>query len=1159
MKTRISVIIPIYNVHEFLEECIDSVLAQTINEMELSDGYERNLQIILIDDGSTDDTADIAKIYVDRHENIEYHYEENQGLGHARNYGCEFAVGDYIVFLDSDDVISPNAYEWMYRAAVKNDSDMTIGNVWRFNSRRYMMSNIHQIAFNVDKDVTHITESPELFYDTTAWNKLIKRSFWDEHGFKFPEGILYEDIPVTMPMHYLANNVSIIHENCYLWRIREGKSQSITQTTAETKNLKDRLSVMRMVDEFYDKNVDDERLHHTKTMKWLKIDLKIFINKLKSVSEEESEEIISLLQEYINESIDKSEFENLNEFEQLEYEYLTDGNFKKLFDLLNFQYETLKLTKVYSKNSHVMFDCDKELFKKSPFIIDRYIRDGNNFKYLQSVNFKDDSAEIRGFTVIPGLNIDDFSDRQFSFYLVNATSRKRMPLAHEDVDTGNISSYDIRFGRNFSYKKAGYKLNIPYDDLMDNPDFAGENRILVSFTQDGITRNFFSGSAKQDLREKSDMQAKIHDNTYFRFKYTLKHEIIIEVMPIKSIFANASIENGNICIPAPEFCGDLFVHYPRDSLNEEEKIPFIWNGDDKCYTIGIDDVSKPKGQIIYGDGEVAVYNSKDLLAFHSESGQCIIDPSVDYYMDIYKFDNTTEVSSISHNNGRFDVTARLHAKGNFKPSSAELYFKDSLNLEKYHVCDGKFMDDGSITFILDFADKNITKNLYWSTHDLYVGYGEFETPLHMLHDYSQKCTKGLYDYTLCREEESRLRVKTHKNWPIYEDTPGKRLKHSKISYRAFLKLPMNKKRVIFESMWGSKYSCNPRYLYEYIDENYPDWECVWSMTDEHTPIKGNGKRVRRFSLKYFYYLATSKFFVNNVNFADHYAKRPGQIEIQTMHGTPLKTLGLDVPGDFPTKKREENFIRKCGHWNYLTVQSDFVAEISKRCFLFKEKFLKYGYPRTDILYTKNNETDIRKLKEKLGIPLDKKVILYAPTWRLKNKFDMMLDLESLKKSLSDEYVLILRLHHFSAKGWKQPPQDDFVYDLTDYDSIEEIYLISDIMITDYSSVMFDYAILNRPIILFAYDLDEYREKLRGLYVDIEDNAPGPILYTSQEVENAILNIDETIAESRPAFKKFQDKFIQYECENSSQRIFDEVMKEHGKESALNKIFRKIMP
>ena len=415
MKTRISVIIPIYNVHEFLEECIDSVLAQTINDLELTDGYERNLQIILIDDGSTDDTADIAKGYVDRYENIEYHYEENQGLGHARNYGCEFAVGDYIIFLDSDDVISPNAYEWMYTAAVKNGSDMTIGNVWRFNSKGTMMSNIHQTAFNVKKEVTHITESPELFYDTTAWNKLIKRSFWDEHGFKFPEGILYEDIPVTMPMHFLANNVSIVHENCYLWRIREGKSKSITQTTAETKNLTDRLSVMRMVDKFFDENVADEHLHHVKTMKWLKIDLKIFINKLKSLREDESQEIIRMLQEYINENIDRKEFQNLNEFDELEYEYLMEGDFKKLYDVLNFEFDTLKVTKVYQKGGHVMFDADKNLFKKSPFTIDRYVRENVNFKYLQEVKFGEENVEIKGFCVIPGLNIDNYFYREYSF------------------------------------------------------------------------------------------------------------------------------------------------------------------------------------------------------------------------------------------------------------------------------------------------------------------------------------------------------------------------------------------------------------------------------------------------------------------------------------------------------------------------------------------------------------------------------------------------------------------------------------------------------------------------------------------------------------------------------------------------------------------------
>ena len=277
-----------------------------------------------------------------------------------------------------------------------------------------------------------------------------------------------------------------------------------------------------------------------------------------------------------------------------------------------------------------------------------------------------------------------------------------------------------------------------------------------------------------------------------------------------------------------------------------------------------------------------------------------------------------------------------------------------------------------------------------------------------------------------------------------------------------------------------------------------------------------------------------------------------------MHGTPLKTLGLDVAADFPTKIKEENFVNKCSRWDYLTVQSDFVANITERCFRFKKKFLKYGYPRTDILYTKDNTDDIADLKEKMGLPRDKKVILYAPTWRLRNRFDLMIDLESFKRSLSDEYILILRLHHLSASGWKQPPKDDFIYDLTDYDSVEELYLISDILVTDYSSVMFDYAILDRPIFLFTYDMEEYRDKLRGMYFDIEELAPGPIVYTSKELEEAIINIDETEKESRALRHRFQDKFLQYECANSSEKIFDEVMK-NEREGLLSRILSKIFP
>ena len=373
--------------------------------------------------------------------------------------------------------------------------------------------------------------------------------------------------------------------------------------------------------------------------------------------------------------------------------------------------------------------------------------------------------------------------------------------------------------------------------------------------------------------------------------------------------------------------------------------------------------------------------------------------------------------------------------------------------------------------------------------------------------------------------------------------PKKRALLNKFLCPVLRLLPVKKKWVVFESMWGSKYSCNPRYLYEYIDKNHPDYTCIWSFKDEHTPIEGNGVRVRRQSLKYLYYMARAKYFVNNVNFEDAFVKRKNQVEVQTMHGTPLKTIGLDVPGDFPTKKSVENYVRKCKRWDYLIVQSKFVADLAPSAFKFNKEYMNTGYPRTDILYHSDNPEAQKAMKKKLGLPEDKKIIMYAPTWRVKNRFDLMLDLEKMREKFSDEYALILRLHHFSAKNWEGVPEDGFVYDLTDYQSIEDLYTITDILITDYSSVMFDYAVLNRPMLFFTYDLENYRDNLRGFNIDIETESPGPVLFTSDEVINAIENLDDTIAESKERVDAFNKKYIEYECGQSSEKVF-EIMTNH---------------
>ena len=413
----------------------------------------------------------------------------------------------------------------------------------------------------------------------------------------------------------------------------------------------------------------------------------------------------------------------------------------------------------------------------------------------------------------------------------------------------------------------------------------------------------------------------------------------------------------------------------------------------------------------------------------------------------------------------------------------------------------------TLKFNFDINDSTISEKLSQGTYS-------FKIQGDVNHIYDLNFVKNVNSYVIKFDdrdlkvwtENNKLNLRVNHHWRKLENTAKKRIITQKYIYPLLRLLPIQKKCVVFEGWWGAKYHCNPKYLYEYINKNHPEYKCVWMLNDSYIPINGTGKRVRRKSLEYYYYLAVGKYFVNNVNFHDEYEKRNGQIEIQTMHGTPLKTLGLDVPGELDDSVAREKFLRRCDRWNYLVVQSHKASEITASCYAFKKNFLRTGYPRNDILFEKNNINDIQKIKEKLSLPLDKKVIMYAPTWRRRNYFDIHMDLEDMKKTLGDDYILLLRIHPFAYAGFDESILNDFIYNFSTYESIEELYLISDVVITDYSSVMFDYTILNRPILFYTYDIQEYRDFLRGFNFDFEKEAPGPLLETYEELRNSLINL-----------------------------------------------------
>ncbi|CQR46198.1 CDP-glycerol:poly(glycerophosphate) glycerophosphotransferase [Paraliobacillus sp. PM-2] len=380
---------------------------------------------------------------------------------------------------------------------------------------------------------------------------------------------------------------------------------------------------------------------------------------------------------------------------------------------------------------------------------------------------------------------------------------------------------------------------------------------------------------------------------------------------------------------------------------------------------------------------------------------------------------------------------------------------------------------------------------------------------------------------------------------------SKRAFYLQIYRSVFTKLSLKNDLIIFESFLGRNYSDNPKYIYEHMVQNNMNYEFVWSFNETNKNIPGNAKQVKRFSLKYYYYMARAKYWVSNARIPKTLGKREGNIYLQTWHGTPLKTLVFDIKDIHSADpNHKKNFYIQSRRWDFLISPNQYSTDIFRRAFQFNNEMLEYGYPRNDILYSKNTTQDILSLKQQFNIPSNKKVILYAPTWRDneffekgKYKFTLKLELDKLREELSDEYIIILRTHYHISNQLDISEYEGFAFDMSNYDDIAELYLITDILITDYSSVFFDFANLKRPILFYTYDLESYRDTIRGFYFDIEKEVPGPLLKTTESVIDSIKNIDQVQLEYQERYNEFYEKFCKWDDGNASKKVVDRVFKQ----------------
>ncbi len=345
--------------------------------------------------------------------------------------------------------------------------------------------------------------------------------------------------------------------------------------------------------------------------------------------------------------------------------------------------------------------------------------------------------------------------------------------------------------------------------------------------------------------------------------------------------------------------------------------------------------------------------------------------------------------------------------------------------------------------------------------------------------------------------------------------------------------------VLFESFQGKVIGDNPLDIFNEVKERFPNLELIWA-TGKGTTAPAGARGVRFGSREWLNALATSKYLVNNTNFPWYFRKVSGQVYLQTWHGTPLKRLGRDIPNNYLTKSYLDTMDREATYWDYLISPSPFCTEIFPGSFGYQGNIIETGYPRNDRL-SKITGAQRQEIRERIGISDPSTyVVMYAPTWRDYNRSAtgnwQSVNFMDENIQLPEGFQMIYR-GHTNTHAVHNAGVAGRAIDVTLYPDVTELYIAADVLITDFSSVMFDYTVTGKPIMFLAPDLERYRAE-RGFYFDFETMAPGPILNTDAEVLQTLGRIDQVSKDYETRYRAWQQKFNSLEDGNAAKRVVD---------------------
>ncbi|MFD9068562.1 bifunctional glycosyltransferase/CDP-glycerol:glycerophosphate glycerophosphotransferase [Streptomyces lasiicapitis] len=1184
MQPRLSVVVPIYNVEEFLEECLESIARQDLGG---GGGTVEGggLEAVLVDDGSTDASTRIAREFATRDPRFVYVRQPNAGLSAARNTGVRHAnpAAEYLTFVDSDDIVPQGAYARMIASLDASGSDFASGNVWRLTERGRSQAWQYQ-WLTASRTGTHISRDLALLADRVAWNKVFRRAFWDRHGFLFPEGRLYEDTPVMIPAHFLASSVDVLSDHVYYWRVREG---SITRRRTDVKGVRDRIAACAHVSAFLGEHAPE--LKSTYDASCLRDDFVYFLEGLPMGGPEYRAAFLADTAEFLR-TADPAILRKLPVDLRVKWHLVRERRTGELIELLDHERRGGK--GAFDVRGSVLRYADHPGVDGIPRELTRLGRGE-----LPAVARLGEATwdaygrlRIRGYAYVRNLEATRPAESVKAGLLKSAHSRGRF----RRVPTRTVPAPEAteRSGQRLHcYDLSGFEMTFDPEQLKSGGKWRPGNWLLGVLVGGHRTIRRAAVRAQDGSRTQS-LVRDLGDGVRLVLGFS-KGRLVLRVQeyaarvdghrgdggdvvflgtltgagagartgPRTGTGTGADPRTGAGALSGPVRPKALRLTHPgagasfsypvtvtddrfevRVRLADLEEVPPAEHhapaqverphGDRWHAVLELADGTRtslaavldlPPGRYASGPG-------RELCATADDRGGLVVELTRRPVADrvAWTADDTLAVEGSA-------------AEASWP--SAELVLRHSGRDDEVTV--PVELSGGRFRAVVAPGGGALREGR-WYVFLREAGHGGAGVPVRVLASTGAELPDHQMiqgrEFVAARRFGDRLMIEAGSVLRPAERGAYRRHRLRTEHYPRERTKNLRDAVLYFDGD-------SPRAVHEELVRRGTDVEHLWVTRDQQTRVPAGARGVEEHGAEWYEALARCRRVVTAGHLPDFFERREGQTVVQTWNGTPLKRIGTDLTDTLYADHGHLDLLpRLAAQWNVLVSPNRFATPHLGRALTYEGEVLEAGSPRNDVLFADDRQKVTERVRRELGLAPDKRIVLYAPTYRDhlgfgagRFRYDPALDLRAAEQVLGDDHVLLVRKHPLTS-GRIAGARAPFVRDVTAHPRTAELLLVADVLITDYSSLMFDFAHTGRPMLFHAYDLAHYRDTVRGFYLDFENRAPGPLLASTGEVVDALRDLDTVAARHADAYAAFREAYCDLDDGRAAARVADRLMR-----------------